>query len=154
MKFAVFSIMIILLIITGCTQPEVRSSETNIETEDLFGGETYVPYSPNEGEIVIEKNPGPGPYVGTAIGYYEYGGTVTVTLEVSSGKLTSVNVTGPRETAGIGSQAIDTMGGAMLKANSIMVDKVSGATHSSDAVLKAAARALGKAGLTDADLKR
>jgi len=149
--------------IAGCTQggPAVKTADSAIDTGDLFAAATIAgdasasaASSTPEEEIVIEQNPGPGPYVGTAIGYYEYGGTVTVTLEVADRKITSAKVTGPRETAGIGSQAIDTMGEAMLKANSVKIDVVSGATHSSEAVLLAATRALAKAGLTNADLKR
>ena len=162
MKLAIITLIMASLMIAGCTQSDsaVKTAGSADDT-DLFGGmdmglfDYTPPPNPNEGTtVVIEQNPGPGPYVGTAIGYYEYAGTVTVTLDVVDGKLTMVNVTGPLETAGIGSQAIDMMGDMMLKANSIKVDIISGATHSSEAVLLAAAKALGQAGLTDADLKR
>jgi fumarate reductase flavoprotein subunit len=92
--------------------------------------------------------------VGEALGYSEYQGTVRVTLEISEHRLTSVLVHGPFETAGLGSVAIDSMGPAMLAANSIVVDVVSGATETSEAVLLAAEKALARAGLRNSDLQR
>jgi fumarate reductase flavoprotein subunit len=109
------------------------------------------PAAPPADQIVIEKNPGPGPYTAETMGYH---GPVTVTLDVKDRVLTMVTVTGSEETAGIGSRAIDTLGGIMLKANSIAVDAVSGATESSKAVFLAAEKALAKAGLANSDLKR
>jgi fumarate reductase flavoprotein subunit len=83
-----------------------------------------------------------------------YHGIVEVTLDVKNRVIISAGAIGDEETVGIGTLAIDNMPGMMVEANSIKVDTVSGATTSSQAVLEAAAKALGKAGLTDEGLKR
>ena len=144
------------LLFAGCIQ---KSPSVITETyedddlsfwDDLFADDYWTP----EDEIEIVANPGPGPYVGSTMGYFENRGTVTVTLEVTDGVLTSVKVEGPDETMGVGSNAIYTMGDIMLEKNSIKIDAVTGATYTSESVLIAAAKALGQAGLTDDDLKR
>ena len=149
-KIVSIVLVLVSLFLTGCAQKEPAV----METEDLFGV-TYVAPPPvilERAPIVIETDPGPGPYVGETWGFGA--GMVTVTLEVADRRLTSVDITGPEETLGIGSMAIDSMGRVMLRSNSIKVDKVSGATITYEAVLYAAEIALGKAGLTDADLIR
>jgi fumarate reductase flavoprotein subunit len=83
-----------------------------------------------------------------------YHGMVEVTLEVRDKVIVSASAVGDEETVGIGTLAIDNMPGRMVETNSIEVDTISGATTTSQAVLEAAAKALGKAGLTNADLKR
>ncbi|MBQ9629423.1 MAG: FAD-dependent oxidoreductase, partial [Synergistaceae bacterium] len=84
-----------------------------------------------------------------------YGGkdSISVTVSVKDGKIASVNASGPKETQGIGSIAIEKMPGEMVKANSINVDGVSGATVSSTGILKAAELALTAAGLNPNDFK-
>jgi uncharacterized protein with FMN-binding domain len=147
---AVFVLICAILLIAGCAQsaPAVPSAESTPSA--AAAPETQA--APPANQILIERNPGPGPYSGEAAGYY--GGPVTVTLDVKDRVLTMVDVTGPEETAGIGSRAIDTLGGIMLKANAIPVDVVSGATYSSEAVFLAARKALAKAGLAAEDLKQ
>ena len=84
-----------------------------------------------------------------------YGGkdAITVTISLKDGKIESVNASGPNETNGIGSVAIEKMPGEMVKANSINVDGVSGATVSSTGILKAAELALTAAGVNPNDYK-
>ena len=84
-----------------------------------------------------------------------YGGkdAITVTVSLKDGKIESVNASGPKETQGIGSVAIERMPGEMVKANSINVDGVSGATVSSTGILKAAELAITAAGLNPNDFK-
>ena len=84
-----------------------------------------------------------------------YGGkdAITVTVSLRDGKIESVNASGPKETQGIGSVAIERMPGEMVKANSINVDGVSGATVSSTGILKAAELALTAAGVNPNDFK-
>ena len=84
-------------------------------------------------------------YTATAKGF---GGDVTVTLEITDGKLTAVTAVGANETSGIGSNAIDKMPDAMVKANSVDVDGVTGATFTSNAILEAAKEALAQSGVT------
>lgn len=77
-----------------------------------------------------------------------FGGDVTVTLTVEEGVLTGVTVTGDMETEGIGTRAMTTMPQAMVDANAIAVDGVSGATITSEAIKDAAAKALALSGAT------
>jgi len=74
-----------------------------------------------------------------------FGGDVLVTIEVSNNKILKVIATGDKETAGIGSKAIEILPEKILKAQSADIDGVSGATFSSNALLSAAKAALGKA---------
>lgn len=71
-----------------------------------------------------------------------FGGAVEVTLTMENGKITDVKIVGDNETEGVGSRAIAEMPEAMLKAGSISVDGVTGATVTSDAILTAADLAL------------
>lgn len=84
-----------------------------------------------------------------------YGGkdSISVTVSLKDGKIASVSASGPKETQGIGSIAIEKMPGEMVKANSINVDGVSGATVSSTGILKAAELALAAAGVNPNDFK-
>lgn len=83
-----------------------------------------------------------GTYTETAKGY---GGDITVEVTVSENAITDVKVTGDMETEGIGSNAVDKLGAAMVEAQSSEVDGISGATISSNAIKSAAAAALAKA---------
>ena len=148
MKFCGFSLIMVLLI-AGCTQSGPSVKDNNSPSSATAS----VPATTSSG-IVIEQNPGPGPYVGTALGYPEYEGTITVTLEVNDGIITSVIVDGPLETIGIGSNAVYYMQIDMYEKNTIKLDKISGATYTSEGILLAAERALAKAGLTNGDLKQ
>jgi len=71
-----------------------------------------------------------------------YGGEISVTLTMQGGKLTDVIIKGENETQGIGTMAIEQMPQAMLAANSVKVDGISGATRTSTGILNAAAAAL------------
>ncbi len=86
-----------------------------------------------------------GSYSATEKGF---GGDVTVTLTLENGKLVNVEAVGDAETDGVGSRAIESMPGAMIAANSVEVDGVSGATVTSTAILNAAKAALEKSGAT------
>jgi fumarate reductase flavoprotein subunit len=99
----------------------------------------------------VATNPSSGPYTAVAGGYH---GRISVTLDVRDKVLVSLTAEGPEETAGIGSIALDTLPGAMLQGNTIVVDVVTGATFTSEAIMEAAAKALTQAGLTDTDLSR
>ena len=161
MKKLPFLLALAIILFAGCSQsdPAVKTADAAVDIGDIFGevaiaGGPAASSTPSPGwdEVIIEKNPGPGPYVGKARGHGAWG--LTVTIEVAGGKLISVEADGPDETAGMGTRALVMIPEAMLKANSIKVDAVSGSTETSEAVLLAAARALGQAGLTDDDLKR
>jgi fumarate reductase flavoprotein subunit len=150
-KYGVFILALAALsgIMFGCAQkaPAVRQAEP----APAAAQPAPPPAAVVDEGVVIEPNPGPGPYTGRAQGYH---GVVEVTLEVKDRVIVSASAADEGETVGIGTLAVDNMPGMMVNANSIEVDTVSGATISSLAVLEAAAKALGKAGLTNADLKR
>ncbi len=84
-----------------------------------------------------------GTYSATAKGY---GGDVSVEVTVdSNGKITAVKATGKDETTGIGSNAIDKLPAAFVKAGGTKVDVVSGATVTSKALINAVGAAVKKA---------
>lgn len=89
----------------------------------------------------------PGTYTATVQGN---GGPVTVTLEVDEHALLSAEALGEKETVGIGTLALEQIPPAMVESNSAKVDVVSGATVTSDAIMRAATVALREAaGMTD-----
>ncbi|MBQ7370785.1 MAG: flavocytochrome c, partial [Blautia sp.] len=90
----------------------------------------------------------PGTYEGTAQGF---GGEITVKATVSENEITDIQVVGDKETANIGSFAVEMLGEQILDAQSPKIDGLSGATVSSNAVLRAASQALIASG---ADLSR
>lgn len=90
----------------------------------------------------------PGTYEGTAMGF---GGDITVKATVSENEITEIQVEGDKETENIGSFAVEMLGEEILEAQSTKIDGLSGATVSSNAVLRAASQALLSAG---ADLAR
>ena len=69
-------------------------------------------------------------------------GDVTVEVVADADTIYSVNVTEQNETAGIGSRAVDEIPAAIVAANSIDVDAVTGATITTDAIKAAVAWAL------------
>ena len=91
-----------------------------------------------------------GTYLGTAPGYHGDLG-VTVILD-EAGKIVSVKVDeGHGETKDIGTVAIDKIPPAIVAAQSLKVDAISGATVTVDAILAAVADAIKSAGLNPAD---
>ena len=86
-------------------------------------------------------------FTGTAKGF---GGDVSVTITVEDGKITDALVTGDNETPSIGGQAVETLGGAIVEAQSAEFDSVSGATVTSSAVREALKDAMRQAGLMEA----
>ena len=67
--------------------------------------------------------------------------TVTVTLTVEDGTITTVEAMTDKADATVGQMALDQIPAAILEANSVKVDGVSGATSTSNAVLAAATAA-------------
>ncbi|WP_314032829.1 FMN-binding protein, partial [Mogibacterium timidum] len=83
-----------------------------------------------------------GEYEGTATGY---GGPLTVRITIKDGKLTDIKVVSHTETPEYFSRASAVIG-KILRSGNVNVDSVSGATISSNAIKKAVADALQKAG--------
>ena len=90
----------------------------------------------------------PGTYTGTADGF---GGEVTVEVTVDYMQITNVEVIEQNETAGIGSEAFETLISEILDTGSPNVDSVTGATISSQAFLNAIDNALQEAQLYQED---
>jgi fumarate reductase flavoprotein subunit len=146
-----WSIMAMALSIFGCIQNTTAVSQEDPFAPSVFEAVSEVEPEAEESEIVIAVNPKPGPYTATSMGFH---GIVSVTLDVADKKLTTVSAMGNDETVGLGTLALDLMPEEMLKANSIEVDVITSATHTSLAVLEAAKKALAQAGLTNEDLQR
>ncbi len=77
-------------------------------------------------------------------------GPIEVEVVADENEIVSVTVTGHSETAGIGSVAVDEIPAAIVKEQSLLVDSVSGATVSSDAIKAAVAAALSAGGIDPA----
>ena len=84
-----------------------------------------------------------GTYTGTAQGN---NGDVTVEVTLSADKIEKVEVTEHKESAGISDAAIANIPATIVESQSLNVDTVSGATHTSDAILDAVKAALTEAG--------
>jgi fumarate reductase flavoprotein subunit len=150
-KYGILVLAVLSGIMFGCAQNAPAARQTETPAPAVSAQPAPPPAAVVDEGVVIVSNPGPGPYTGAATGYH---GMVEVTLEVKDRVIVSAVAVDEGETVGIGTLAIDLLPGIMVNANSIEVDTISGATISSQAVLEAAAKALGKAGLTNADLRR
>lgn len=71
-----------------------------------------------------------------------YGGDLAVSVTIQSGRLASIDADAPNETPDRGGAAIEQMIPAMLDAQSVEVDGVSGATETADALRDAVAQCL------------
>ena len=80
-----------------------------------------------------------GTYVGEAAGF---GGTIKVEVVVNGGAITEVKVLKHQETPGISDPAIKQIPERIVTANSSDVDKVSGATYTSEGIMQAVKNAL------------
>ena len=76
-----------------------------------------------------------------------YGGKLVVSVSMNGEDITDVTVTEHHETQGVGTRAIDALPGAIVQADSIQVDSVSGATVTSEAIKAAVSQALGMGGV-------
>lgn len=73
-------------------------------------------------------------------------GPVTVEVEVSDAEILSIKVTEHAETAGLSDTPIERIPAKIVEGQTLAVDTVSGATNTSNAILKAAEDALAQAG--------
>ena len=90
----------------------------------------------------------PGTYVGVSKGF---GGDMEVTVTLSENAIESIAIGGAHETENIGTFAVEMLGERILSAQSPKVDVLTGATVTSNAILRALNDALTQAG---AELKR
>ena len=84
-----------------------------------------------------------GTYTGTGKGFE---GPIEVEVTVSGGKITAVKVLSHSDTPGISDQAINTVPGRIVEANSPQVDVPSGASYTSRGIMEAVENALNSAG--------
>lgn len=73
-------------------------------------------------------------------------GPVTVEVEVNDSEILNVRVTDHAETAGLSDAPIERIPAEIVEGQTLAVDTVSGATNTSNAILKAAEDALAQAG--------
>ena len=93
-----------------------------------------------------------GEATGTAPGFY--GTPVTVTLKMIDGIIVEAIVDGPNETTGIGTRAVNAAPKIIVAKNSPDIDKISGATRTSDAIRMAGFAALERLlGASGSDVK-
>ena len=85
----------------------------------------------------------PGTYQAEAQGF---GGKVQVVITVTENEIVDVTITGANETPALGGVAVETLGAAIVKAQTPNVDAVAGATVTSSAIIAAATEALLQAG--------
>ena len=83
-----------------------------------------------------------GTYQGSGYGFR---GTTTVTVVVSGGKITTITVNSYRDDKQYFDRAYSTVTKEIISSQSTDVDAVSGATYSSNGIMKAVANALSKA---------
>jgi len=102
-------------------------------------------------EVVVNTDDIPADAV-TASGEAQgLGGPVKVEITATADKIYNLTATGDMETPGIGTKALEELPGAIISANSVSVDAVSGATITSDAIKEAAKKALESAGFDAAN---
>lgn len=83
-----------------------------------------------------------GTFTGAAEGMH---GDVTMSVTISGGKITKVDVVSQTETKGVSDAAFEQVPGKIIEKQGIEVDTVAGATISSKAIIGAVEEALGKA---------
>lgn len=98
---------------------------------------------------MLTPKPGGGTVTATGVGQ-GIDGDVVVEVTADQSKLYSVTVLEHNETPGIGTVAVDQIPGEMVRYNSILVDAVSGATVTTDAIREGVRAALTAAGLDPA----
>lgn len=84
-----------------------------------------------------------GEYTASAKGN---GGNVDVKVTFTDSKIDSIEVVNETETEGLGDKALETVAASIIEKQNLAVDTVSGATHSSNAMLEAVADAVNQAG--------
>lgn len=124
-----------LQVVTGATASS-RAVATAIEQALLFRT------APEPPRVRFELDTD-GVFAGTGRGY---GGPIRVEVTVDGGRVTAIEVVSHSETAGVGEPALGRVADAVIDAQSLDVDTVSGATASSRGILAAIDDAIGNQG--------
>ncbi len=82
-----------------------------------------------------------------------YGGDIKVKVEVSNGKIVSIDIIEINDTPGLGDNAAKTVADSIIETQSFTVDVVSGATKSSEGLIAAVKNALGLGDTVDASVE-
>ena len=93
----------------------------------------------------------PGTYEGTAAGF---GGDITAKVTVTENEIVSIDFAEHKETVGVSDPAFAKLPGAIIAAQSVGVDTVSGCTFSSQGILNAVKAALLAAGADEAEITK
>lgn len=99
--------------------------------------------APVEESAVIET--AENEYIGEAPGIH--GDPVKVKVTIEDGKIAAIEIVEQHETAGVADPALEAVPGAIVEAQSVDVESITGATVTSDAIKAAVADAIAKAGL-------
>lgn len=128
MSVALCTVVVAALVMFGCSKPttQTQESQTSPQPEAPTSSLTYTP----------------GTYEGSALGH---NGEVSVQVEVTADKITSIKVADNKETVGIGELALQEVSKNIVDTQSLAVDSLSGATVSSGAMKQAVENALSKA---------
>lgn len=136
------------LLLSGCSSTQTPETEQVTETQETTVAETTEQTTTAETEQTTEapaeEGFKDGTYTATGSGY---GGDVEVTLTVTDGKMSGIEITGGNETSLVQKRMLPVLEERILEAQSPVVDSVSGATFTSFAVKKAVADAAKEAGM-------
>ena len=123
----------------GTTQAaESGTQEGQEQTEEVSEAESGTAEE-TAGASLAQGGYIPGEYSASSRGF---GGDVTVTIVVDENQITECRIEGPEETDGVGSRAVEELPEQILAAQSAEVEAVSGATVTSEAIVKALSEAL------------
>ena len=136
------------MLLSGCSSTQTPETEQVTETQETTVAETTEQTTTAETEQTTEapaeEGFKDGTYTATGSGY---GGDVEVTLTVTDGKMSGIEITGGNETSLVQKRMLPVLEERILEAQSPVVDSVSGATFTSFAVKKAVADAAKEAGM-------
>jgi len=122
--FSIILIMFLLISLVGCGQKDKDDESTGTKT-------------------TTESKFKPGTYTGVGKGN---NGDIKVEVEVDEESIVSINVLEHNETKGVSDAAFDEIPGSVIEGQTLAVDTVSGATHSSEGLIAAITEALKAAG--------
>lgn len=136
MKKIISGCMAVSLVVgmAACSQPQTSQDTPQSQTAAESTAETTAAETETAGTEAEEGIYTPGTYTSTAAGF---GGEITVSMTFDANEILEVNVTGDKETEGIGSNAVANLPALILEAQSGEVEAVSGATISSKAIIQA-----------------
>ncbi len=131
--------LVMAFAMAACAKPAENPAPTGTPVQTAPPAETE---APQESPSALAFTP--GTYTGEAQGF---GGALKLEVTVDETSILSDNVLENSETEGIGSIAVEKLPAAIVAAQSLGVDTVSGCTMSSNAILEAAKAALSQSGV-------